>query len=99
MSDAERGPGGDDDERESKDSLAIADLVKRSIGGPPSAEDARDILVGVQRKLRQRSRGKFYGDGWSTANTRMSYVVISIVMLVIIGVAYFVLGSMGVVGR
>ncbi len=104
MSDPERGTGektaGDgDDERESKDSLAMAELVKRSLGEAPSAEDVPDLLVGVQRKLRQRSRGKFYGDGWSTANTRMSYVLVAIVMLVVMGIAYLALGPVGVVPR
>ncbi len=86
-----------DDERDSKANLAIAGLVKRSLdalgGGAP------DILAGVQRKLRLRSRGKFYGDGWSTANARMSYVLVAIVMLLVLGVAYFALGPVDVMPR
>jgi hypothetical protein len=99
MSDPEQGPEGRDDERESKDGLAIAELVKRSLGTPPASKDAPDILLGVQRKLRQRSRGKFYGDGWSTANTRMSYILVSLIMLVILAVAYFALGPVSVLPR
>jgi hypothetical protein len=97
MSDPEQGPEGREDERESKDSLALAELVKRSLGTPP--KDGPDILRGVQRKLRQRSRGKFYGDGWSTANTRMSYILVSLLMLVILAVAYFALGPVSVFPR
>jgi hypothetical protein len=100
MSDpGERSPGGSPDEPESEDSLAMVELVKRSLGAPHSAKDSPDLLVGVQRKLRQRSRGKFYGDGWSTAHTRTSYVLVSIVMLIIMGIAYLALGPMGVVPR
>ncbi|MFO0553656.1 MAG: hypothetical protein U0271_35060 [Polyangiaceae bacterium] len=42
-------------------------------------------MNGVQRKLRLRSRGKFYGDGWSTtASPRSTYIVTSALMLVLI---------------
>jgi hypothetical protein len=55
------------------------------------------LLAGVQRKLRERSRGKFYGDGWSTSQAKMSYGLIALVMLMIVVVAYFVLGPTGLV--
>jgi hypothetical protein len=88
-----------DDERDSKDSLALAELVKRSLGQASVDKDAPDLLVGVQRKLRQRSRGKFYGDGWSTTNTRTSYVLISVAMLIVLAVAYFALGPVSILPR
>ena len=88
-----------DDERDSKDSLALAELVKRSLGQASVDRDAPDLLVGVQRKLRQRSRGKFYGDGWSTTNTRTSYVLISVAMLIVLAVAYFALGPVSILPR
>jgi hypothetical protein len=88
-----------EDERESKDSLALTELVRRSLDHPSSGKDAPDLLVGVQRKLRQRSRGKFYGDGWSTANTRTSYVLVSVAMLIVMAIAYFVLGPVSILPR
>jgi hypothetical protein len=88
-----------DDERDSKDSLALAELVKRSLGHASVDKDAPDLLVGVQRKLRQRSRGKFYGDGWSTTNTRTSYVLVSVAMLIVLAVAYFALGPVSILPR
>jgi hypothetical protein len=99
MSDPGPGSKNHDDERDSRDNLAIAGLVKRSLDAPSAAKETPDILTGVQRKLRQRSRGKFYGDGWSTANTRMSYVLVALVMLAVIAVAYFALGPVDVMPR
>ena len=50
------------------------------------------VLPGVQKKLRQRSKGKFYADGWSTGSSpRSTYFVTSLVMLVILAAIYFAL--------
>ena len=51
-----------------------------------------DLLPGVQRRIRDRSRGRFYGDGWSRRGSPTStYVVTSLLMLVILVIVYFVL--------
>jgi hypothetical protein len=51
-----------------------------------------DLLSGVQRRIRERSRGRFYGDGWSRSRAPTStYVVTSLLMLVILLLVYFVL--------
>jgi len=50
----------------------------------------------VQRKIRQRSKGKFFSDGWSTASSRVNYALVAVVMLLIVAIAYFVLGSVSV---
>jgi len=50
------------------------------------------LLRGVQRKIRQRSRGRFYADGWSTSGaTTSTYVVTSLLMLGILLIVYFIL--------
>lgn len=56
------------------------------------------MLPGVQRRLRERSRGKFYGDGWSTAQQTTSYLLIAVIMLLVLGAAYYALGPL-VIGR
>ena len=51
-----------------------------------------DLLKGVQRRIRERSRGRFYGDGWSRRSSPTStYIVTSLLMLVILTLVYFVL--------
>jgi hypothetical protein len=81
---------------DSKEGDAMAALLKRSLGERAlPAEPPPDLLRGVQKKIRTRSRGKFYGDGWSTAQTKVSYALVALVMLVLVGVVYFVLGPMG----
>ena len=48
-------------------------------------EPAPDVLKGVQRRIRQRSRGKFYADGWSTGGgSRSTYYVTSVLMLLVL---------------
>jgi hypothetical protein len=58
--------------------------------GPPP-----DVLAGVQKKIRERSRGKFYADGWSTARHPLNtYLVTSLLMLVVLAVSYALLSPL-----
>ncbi len=78
--------------RDSKDEDALASLVRRSLAGPtPDAGKDRDLLRGVQKRIRQRSKGKFFADGWSTSESRLSYAIVALAMLTVVGVAYFAL--------
>jgi hypothetical protein len=80
------------DARASLEGKRLAGLLKpRDLDASP-AEGVSPLLAGVQRKIRQRSRGKFYGDRWSTSQLTLSYVPIAIAMLVVLGLAYLVLG-------
>jgi len=83
----------DDDE---KGSQAVRDLLKRSLSTESIAAEAPNLLRGVQRRLRRRSRGKFFADGWSTAQSRASYVLVAAVTLLLVALAYFALGPMDV---
>jgi Flp pilus assembly protein TadB len=80
-------------------SAKVAALLKSTLDDTETAKAEKSLLSGVQRKIRQRSRGKFYGDGWSTSQARMSYVLIACVMLVVVGLAYVALGPIGVAPR
>ena len=96
------GLGGDPGERDAAeeidpemqavlDEVDVRDMLRGALAPPPGAV-APSLLHGVQRKLRRRSRGKFYGDGWSTARApRSTYVVTSLVMLLLIGFVFLVL--------
>jgi hypothetical protein len=92
-------PGDDPDlDREAEDALDEADMrdLLRSALAPPRGAVAPELLPGVQRRLRRRSRGKFYGDGWSTARSpRSTYLVTSLLMLVLIGFVFLVLVPWG----
>lgn len=76
-------------ERAMKDLLAGAKKQEE-----PAPE--RPILPEVQRKIRKRSKGKFYADGWSVEAGRINYVLIAALMLVVLAIAYFALGPVGV---
>lgn len=73
---------------------AVRELLKRSLSTDTLAKDAPDLLPGVQRRIRKRSRGKFFGDGWSTTQARTSYVLVGLVTLLFVALAYYALGPM-----
>ena len=85
---------------------ALSALLKRSLAAPVEPETTvapeelspqdRALLVGVQRKLRQRSKEKFYADGWSTSHSRVNYALVAGVMLVVIVAVYLAMGPMGI---
>jgi hypothetical protein len=85
----ERDPLDDDPEGQ-----AVRALLKRSLAR--DAEDAPNLLPGIQRRLRKRSRGKFFADGWSTANTRTSYALIGLSTLLLVALAYIALSMVEV---
>jgi hypothetical protein len=72
-----------------------ADLRSALKGG--TAEDAPpDVLAGFQKKLRERSGGKFYEDGWSTSRHPPinTYLITSLMMLAILGLIYVLLAPL-----
>jgi hypothetical protein len=82
-------------ELDSLDGRKMAGLLKQAMGEAASPAN-KPLLAGVQRKIRQRSQGKFYGDGWSTSDARTSYILVAVIMLFILGVAYFALGPVDI---
>jgi hypothetical protein len=88
---SEGAPELDADAQAVLDEVDVRDLLRGAFAPPPGAA-APNLLRGVQRKLRKRSRGKFYGDGWSTARSpRATYLVTSLLMLVLIALVFLVL--------
>lgn len=81
---------------EDRDSGAMRALLQRAMKSQEDEQPAPELLPAVQRKLRRRSKGKFFADGWSTANMRVSYALIAMMMLGVIVIAYFVLGPTGI---
>jgi hypothetical protein len=70
---------------------AIRELLRATSEHDDQSE--LQVLSGFQKKLRQRSAGKFYADGWSTSKEPpiMTYLITSLIMLAIVGTAYLVL--------
>jgi hypothetical protein len=81
--------------RELEEAPALSALLKKSLAEPEEHIDDAKLLAAVQQKLRKRSKGKFYGDGWSTTQTRINYALIAGVMLVLIAAVYLALGPTG----
>jgi hypothetical protein len=96
VSDDEKKPALDDPDLDEEalaalDEVDMKDLLKSALAPPPGSV-APELLGGVQKKLRRRSRGKFYGDGWSTARSpRSTYLFTSILMLALILFVFLVL--------
>ncbi len=75
---------------------ALRDLLRRTADLPPPPP-RDDVLRGVQQRIRRRSKGKFYADGWSTRDpAKGTYLLTAAVMLLLILVLYFVLAPGGV---
>ena len=74
-------------EAEENEELA-ADLRSALKGG--ASEEPPDVLAGFQKKLRERSGGKFYEDGWSTIRHAPinTYLITSLMMLAVLGIIY-----------
>jgi hypothetical protein len=76
---------------EDREDDAVRNLVKQALSTEAMAKHTPDILRGVQRRLRLRSRGKFFADGWSTIQARQAYVLVALVTLLLVAVAYYAL--------
>ena len=89
-------PPPDDDldaEIDSAGEEKMRDLLKGALGREQPPPPQTDVLRGVQKRLRERSGGKFYDDEWSTAKQPPigTYLVTSAIMLAIVLVTYAIL--------
>ena len=74
------------------DDVDIKDLLRKALD-PPAKTPQADILSGVQKRIRERSRGRFYADGWSTTLApRATFLVTSVIMLVVAVLVWYLLG-------
>ncbi len=62
----------------------------------PERDNSPDVLRGVQQKLRDRSGGKFYTDGWSTIRHApiSTFLVTGLAMLVLMLFVVFALAPL-----
>jgi hypothetical protein len=82
-------PSESEDPRDAK----VRSWLKGALASEPGSVD---VLAGVQKKLRERSGGKFYRDEWSTAKQppTLTFFVTSALMLVFVLIAYAVLSPL-----
>ena len=83
--------GATEGESEPGEDAGLSRLLRGALDAVPDA--APDVLRGVQRKLRERSQGKFYANGWSTTRYApiSTYFVTSLMMLSFVVFIYFVI--------
>lgn len=89
------------DARENDDELPLDDASERNLRAALKAalradETPPDVLRGFQRKVRERSRGKFYADGWSTSRLAPvnTYLITSLLMLAVLIAVYVLLSPL-----
>ena len=82
-------PSESDDPRDAE----LRGWLKGALASEPGSVD---VLTGVQKKLRERSGGKFYRDEWSTAKQppTLTFFVTRALMLVFVLIAYAVLSPL-----
>jgi hypothetical protein len=88
--------GTDTPEALETESEELADELRFALKGGAAEPAAPDVLAGFQKKLRQRSRGKFYEDGWSTSRHAPinTYLITSLMMLAVLGIIYALLAPL-----
>jgi hypothetical protein len=85
-------PAADEFGPESRRDDDVQRLVKSAFDDSDELSNV-DVLGGVQQRLRERSRGKFYRDGWSTVRHPpfATYFITSLMMLAIMAIIYAIL--------
>jgi hypothetical protein len=79
------------DDPDDPQSVAIRSMLKRALGSEAAPVPPPDLLAGVQRRIRVRSRGRFFADGWSTGQMRISYGLAGLVTVALAILAYLAL--------
>jgi hypothetical protein len=103
----EASPDGDLDGDNSTENATMRALLRRALAAPeqatsgsPSAQTriapSSGVLHAVHRKIRKRSRGRFFSNGWSTSQSRINYGFVALVMLVMLAATYVALSPTGI---
>ena len=81
---------------EADENEELAAELRSALKGGTTEDAPPDVLAGFQKKLRERSGGKFYEDGWSTSRHPPinTYLITSLMMLAILGLIYALLAPL-----
>jgi hypothetical protein len=88
-------PGDDELEQDPRARDAMRQLLKRSLSVEALAKGSPALVAGVQRRIRRRSRGRFFADGWGTTQSRVSYLLVGLMTLSVAVAAYIALSPWG----
>ena len=95
MSDVPAGGSESAEAHDAEGDELTGDLLS-ALKGSADEPKVPDVLAGFQKKLRQRSGGKFYEDGWSTSRHAPinTYLITSLMMLAVLGIIYALLAPL-----
>ena len=74
----------------------LAAELRSALKAGAEAATTPDVLAGFQKKVRERSGGKFYEDGWSTSRhpPTTTYLITSLIMLSVLLAIYALLAPL-----
>ncbi|MFZ5890991.1 MAG: hypothetical protein ACOY0T_08070 [Myxococcota bacterium] len=80
-------------ELDAKSEQTVRELLRGALTEPQAVPD---LTEGVQQKIRVRSGGKFYADGWSTVRhpPLNTYLISSLLMLFVLCIVYALLAPL-----
>ena len=77
------------------DDVDVKDLLRDALA-PPESNEPR-ITKRVQQKIREQSKGRFFADGWSTAEApSATFLVTTLLMLAVLVLLWLLLTPWGV---
>jgi len=87
--------GGSDDDPSELDDVDVRDLLRKALA-PPSDAKAPNISEAVQRRIRERSEGRYFTTRWSTSSAPgATFLITSLLMLVVVVLAWLFLSPTG----
>jgi hypothetical protein len=77
------------------DDVDVRDMLRAAMRVPDS--EPKNIARGVQRRIREDTKGRYFSDGWSTASApKATFLITSILMLLVVVLAWFLLTPKGI---
>jgi anti-sigma factor RsiW len=84
-------------ERCQKLEVALGGTLKNALTKAPDSKRSPDLLAGVQRRIRLRSRGRYFAQQVQTQRPNWPVLVTSAITLILLAVAYYYLTQVLVV--
>ncbi len=86
---------GSEDDPSDLDDVDVRDLLRKALS-PPSDAKAPNISEVVQRRIRERSEGRYFTTRWSTSSAPgATFLITSLLMLLVVVLAWLFLSPTG----